>query len=138
MTLTKYAAIRERPVSRLSTQDVWRAAAYERARRETAERLRGRMENVLDRPKVCVQAGTRLAGAASTAHQAPEIGARPSSALAYDLNSPTSWPICARLRGGFRAAIRDPDGFPFWRVLGATWSRSIWTRRFGIIPAMRM
>jgi len=146
MTLTKYAApIRERPVNELTTQDILDVLQPLWTRTpETAERLRGRMENVLDAAKAKgLRAGENPARWRGHLNQLlpkrQRLARGHHAALAYDLipdfmaNLRTRSAVAARaLEFAILTASRSGE------VLGATWKEIDLDKKVWVIPAARM
>jgi len=146
MTLTKYAApIRERPVNDITTQDILDVLQPLWTRTpETAERLRGRMENVLDAAKAKgLRTGENPARWRGHLNQLlpkrQRLARGHHAALAYDLipdfmaNLRTRSAVAARaLEFAILTASRSGE------VLGATWDEIDLNKRVWVIPAMRM
>uniref|UniRef100_B0SXU9 Integrase family protein n=1 Tax=Caulobacter sp. (strain K31) TaxID=366602 RepID=B0SXU9_CAUSK len=146
MTLTKYAApIRERPVKELTTQDILDVLQPLWTRTpETAERLRGRMENVLDAAKAKgLRTGENPARWRGHLNQLlpkrQRLARGHHAALAYDLipdfmaNLRTRSAVAARaLEFAILTASRSGE------VLGATWNEFDLDKKVWVIPATRM
>lgn len=146
MTLTKYAApIRERPVNDITTQDVLDVLQPLWTRTpETAERLRGRIENVLDAAKAKgLRAGENPARWRGHLNQLlpkrQRLRRGHHAALPYDLMPE----FIADLRTRSAVAARALEfliltGARSGEVLGATWDEIDLQKEVWTVPADRM
>ncbi len=146
MTLTKYAApIRERPVNDITTQDVLDVLQPLWTRTpETAERLRGRIENVLDAAKAKgLRAGENPARWRGHLNQLlpkrQRLKRGHHAALPYDLMPE----FMANLRTRSAVAARALEfliltGARSGEVLGATWDEIDFQKEIWTVPADRM
>lgn len=146
MTLTKYAApIRERPVNDITTQDVLDVLQPLWTRTpETAERLRGRIENVLDAAKAKgLRTGENPARWRGHLNQLlpkrQRLRRGHHAALPYDLMPE----FMANLRMRSAVAARALEfliltGARSGEVLGATWDEIDLQKEIWTVPADRM
>lgn len=146
MTLTKYAApIRERPVNGITTQDVLDVLQPLWTRTpETAERLRGRIENVLDAAKAKgLRTGENPARWRGHLNQLlpkrQRLKRGHHAALPYDLMPE----FMANLRTRSAVAARALEfliltGARSGEVLGATWDEIDLQKEIWTVPADRM
>lgn len=146
MTLTKYAApIRERPVNDITTQDILDVLQPLWTRTpETAERLRGRIENVLDAAKAKgLRSGENPARWRGHLNQLlpkrQRLARGHHAALPYDLMPE----FMANLRTRSAVAARALELLILTcarsgEVLGATWDEIDLQKEIWTIPANRM